>query len=222
MADKNTETTEQTTGPTNPMVNQTLGTLLEDLQYTSNQQKGEGTPATLTGGWNSQLTAAQNPAYAAGVGGAMTDFADVAAGKRFGQNDPGYAALRAKAGDDTLRDINALTTASGRFGSGSHIGTATEALGNVYAGMDYQNYQQDIARQQNAAQMLPQIFAAGQAPGSVQAGVGQQMQQQPWYNLGQASSILAGTSGAGGQTSTTTTPSTPWWQTGIGLAGQFI
>jgi hypothetical protein len=40
--------------------------------------------------------------------------------------------------------------------------------------------------------------------------------------LAKLSSILSGTAGAGGSTTTNTEPSTPWWQTGISLLGQFL
>lgn len=215
-----TETTTQTSAPSNPDVNPTLSKLLRGVQGT--YDSAPTTPAALSQGWASQLGAAGNADYARGVTGSTRELADIASGSRFGMNDPGYAALRAKAGDDTLRDVNSMFTSSGRFGSGSHVGTATEALGNVNAGMDYQNFQNDQQRQMQAISALPSTFAAGQAPGSVQQAVGLSQQQAPWAKLSNASSILAGTAGAGGTTGTTTSPATPWWQGAIGLAGQFI
>jgi hypothetical protein len=211
-----TETSTQTNVPSNPDVNPTLSKLLQGVQGVYDSTASSSNPAPLNAGWSSQIAAAGNPDYARGVNSAMADFAGTAAGNKFGQADPGYAALRAKAGDDTLRDVNSTFTASGRFGSGSHVDQATESLGNVYAGLDYQNHQNDIARQERAAGMLPSLFAAGQAPGSVLASVGEQQRGAPWYNLGQASSILAGTAGTGGSTSSMTQPTAPWWQQALG------
>lgn len=219
-----TETTTQTNKPSNPDVDPTLSMLLKGLQ--GQYKAGSPTPAAMSQGWASQLSAAANPNYARGVAGTTSELADIASGKRFGTDDPGYAALRAKAGEDTLRDVNSVFTANGRFGSGSHLGTATESLGNVYAGMDYQNHQNDQQRQFQAMGMLPTAFAAGQAPGSVQTAVGEQQRNAPWFPLTQASSILAGTAGTGGSTTSQTTPTAPWWQQALGfsagLAGRAI
>lgn len=129
--------------------------------------------SSLTQSGISSLSAGADPAgYSSAVSGAMSDFGDVAAGNRFGMDDPGYQQLRAKAGEDTLRDVNAIFSQSGRFGSGSHVDTATESLGNVYAGMDYQNHQNDIARQAQAAGMLPGLYQASQAPAMTQLQAG--------------------------------------------------
>ncbi len=75
---------------------------------------------------------------------------NVATGGAFGTNDPGFAALRSKAGDDALRTVNAAFNSNGRFGGDSNIKTAGEGVGNALAGLDYQNFQNDIARQQQA------------------------------------------------------------------------
>lgn len=236
-----TETQTTTSGPTNPMVDSTTTKLLSGLQgqvdkgtAVFNQSLNPGAGSTTQNSWASMLSAANNPAYSAGVSGATSDFADIAAGNRFGTNDPGYAALRAKAGDDTLRDVNSMFTSSGRFGSGSHVGTATEALGNVNAGMDYQNFQNDQQRQMQAAGMLPGLYAAGMAPAGVQGAVGAEQDANAlalrqgendlfrrqndtgWSTLGQATSILAGNAGAGTQQQSTTSPTAPWWQQALG------
>lgn len=201
------DTGKQSSAPTNPLVDPALTKLLTGLQGTYDSTTGAGTPANLSQGWNQQITAAGNPDYARGVGGAMSDFADAAAGNQYGANDPAYAKLS----DNTLRGVNAMFTNSGRFGSGSHVETAVNALGDV----NNANIAADRAWQTQAASALPSMFAAGQAPGSVQASVGEQQRAAPWYNIGQGSSILAGTAGAGG---TTTTESQPWWKVGTGLA----
>ena len=197
-----TDTKTQTNAPSNPEVDPTLSKLLQGVRGTY-----DATPTTnsaMNSGWASQLAGANNADYARGVSGATSSFANAAAGNDAMANDAYYAGKS----DDTLRDVNAMFTNSGRFGSGSHVGTATEALGRVNA----ENVAADRQWQTQSASMLPQLFAAGQAPGSVQTSVGQQQLQAPWANLQTASSILAGTAPAGGNTSTMTTPTAPWWQ----------
>jgi hypothetical protein len=237
-----TQKTTSTSGPTNPQVTKTQTTLLKGLEDAykggiafNPQSLYPGVGGTTKAGWAQTLGAAGNQDYASGIGGAISDFGDIASGKRFGMNDPGYAALRAKAGEDTLTGVNSIFTGSGRFGSGSHVKDATKELGNVYSGMDYANYQNDVARQQQAAGMLPGLFTASLAPSAATGAVGsaqdadalakrqaendlfRRKNDAPWDALGRASSILNGTAGAGGTTSTTTSPSTPWWQSLLGV-----
>lgn len=143
-----------------------------------------------TGGLNAANNWATNTMNSGGYNPALTGAqSGVNQYLRESQADaPGYAALRAKAGDDTLRDVNATFTNSGRFGSGSHVDTATESLGNVYAGMDMQNYESRIGRMLGGNQALAGIGqtamgnaagAAGMAPGLMQAGfIPGQMQMQ--------------------------------------------
>ena len=207
MGGGDTETSTQTNAPANPEVNPTVSKLMQGLRGTYDAAQVE-TPPALKSGWNAQLGAAADPTYARGVGGAMTDFADAAAGNQGGANDAAYAKLS----DNTLRDVNAMFTNSGRFGSGSHVETAVNALGDV----NNANIAADRQWQSEAAGMLPSLFAAQQAPGAVQQSVGEQQRANPWFNLSNASSILAGTAGAGGSTSTSTTPTAPWWQQALG------
>lgn len=238
-----TETTTQTSGSTNPAVDATVTQLLSGLQSQArkgvavfDQTLNPGAGQTSQNAWASMLNAANNPAYSAGVSGATADFADAAAGNQYGANDAYFRQL----GDDTLRDVNAQFTSSGRFGSGSHVGTAVEALGNV----NNANIAADRQWQAQAAGMLPGMFQAGMAPAGVQAGVGamqdanalalrqaendlfRRRNDADWTNLGQASSILAGTAGSSGQQQSTTSPAAPWWQSAlggaIGLGGAFF
>lgn len=74
----------------------------------------------------------------------------VARGEQFGQQAPGYARLREKALDDTLTGVGASFLTNGRYGSSVMGDAAGEAATGVIAGMDYQNYQSDIARQERA------------------------------------------------------------------------
>jgi len=134
-------------------------------------------------GYNPALTSAQSvyrndisrSGYNAGLSSAQQGVQQYL---RESQADaPGYAQLRAKAGQDTLRDVSGLFTSSGRFGSGSHVGNATEELGNVYAGMDMQNYENRLGRMLGGNQALAGIAqtAHGNVANSTAglAGVGQ-------------------------------------------------
>lgn len=228
-----TQTVSSTSGPTNPMVDSTTTKLLTGLQgqvdkgtAVFGQSLNPGAGQTTQNSWNAMLNAGNNPAYSAGVKGATADFADAAAGNQYGANDAYYA----QKSDDTLRDVNAMFTNSGRFGSGSHVGTATESLGRVNA----ENIAADRQWQTQAAQMLPGLYQGGMAPAGIMAGVGaaqdanalglrqgendlfRRQNDAGWSTLGQATSILAGNAGAGTQQQSTTSPETPWWQQVLG------
>lgn len=234
-----TQKTTSTTAPTNPAVDATTTKLLNNLQgqvdkgsAVYGQTLNPGAGATTQQSWQSLLSGANNPTYNAGVSGAMAELADAAAGNQYGANDAYYKQLS----DDTLRDVNAAFTSSGRFGSGSHVGTAVSALGDV----NNANIAADRAWQTQAAGGLQGLYAASLAPAGVISGVGAQQDANAlalrqaeadlferqnnagWNTLGRASSILNGTAGASGQTTTNTSPATPWWQTGLSLAGQFF
>ncbi len=216
-----TETTTQTSGPTNPLVDSTTTKLLGGLQNRYDASTAAGTPAATSAGWASQLSAAQNPDYARGVTGSTKELADIASGSRFGMNDPGYAKMRQGALDDALTGVGSSFLTDGRFGSSVMGDAAGEAATQTLAGLDYANLQSDQQRQMQAISALPGAFAMGQAPGSVQESVGQAQKAAPWYDIGQASSVLAGTAGAGTQQQSMTTPTAPWWQSaaGLGIAG---
>jgi hypothetical protein len=214
------ETTTQTSGSTNPMVDSTVTKLLGGLQtqidngtavfdkslypglsstttgaLTHLAKKGfEGkggldsaynwaNGVVKSGGYNPALTSAQDvyrndisrSGYNAGLSTAQQGVQQYL--RESQANAPGYAQLRAKAGQDTLNDVNGIFTGSGRFGSGSHVGNATEELGNVYAGMDMQNYENRLARMLGGNQALAGIAqtAHGNVANSTAglAGVGQ-------------------------------------------------
>jgi hypothetical protein len=108
---------------------------------------GNGLDATQRGAIGSvgqMANTAQNPSLT------ESTLMNVARGGAFGTADPGYQRLRANAADDTLSTINSAFNASGRFGGGSNMETAGEGVTNAIAGMDYQNYQNDIGRQERA------------------------------------------------------------------------
>lgn len=234
-----TQTSTQSTTPNNPAVDAATTKLLTGLQsqydkgsavYGQSLQPGAG--ATTQQSWASMLGAANNPTYSAGVAGATADFADAAAGNQAGANDAYYRQLS----DDTLRDVNAQFTSSGRFGSGSHVGTAVSAMGDV----NNANVAADRAWQMQAAGALPSMYSAGMAPSAAMGAIGAEQDANAlklrqgeadlfdrtnnakWNDLSRATSILSGNAGASGSTTTSTTPTRPWWETGLSLAGQFI
>lgn len=233
------DTGTQKSGLTNPAMQAAATTIGNQLNSQLSagvrpydQSMVPGLSGQTAQGVNSLSNNPNNSAFSGAMGSTIGDFGAIASGKRFGMDDPGYATLRAKAGDDTLRDVNSMFTTSGRFGSGSHVDTATEALGNVNAGMDYQNYQNDQQRQMQAASMLPGLYQGSQLPGQAQLQAGQTMdawnsakaqddarrfdatQNAGWNTLQRGSSIFAGTAPVSG---TTTTESQPWWKVGTGL-----
>lgn len=244
-----TETTTQTTGLSNPAMDAAATTIGNQLNtqlsagvkpYTGSMVPGMSSQTTA--GVNSLTNNPNNSAFSGAMGSTIGDFGAIASGQRFGTDDPGYAAMRAKAGDDTLRDVNSMFTSSGRFGSGSHVGTATEALGSVNAGMDYQNFQNDQQRQMQAASMLPSLYQGSQLPGQAQLQAGQTMDaynaakaqdaarifdetnNQGWNTLQRGSAVFSGTAPVSGTTQTNTQPATPWWQQvlGAGAVGSGI
>lgn len=246
-----TNTSTTSTKPSNPDVNPTVSKLLKGLQgaYDSGVQVFDqslypGLSSTTQGGLSSLLAGADPAGYSNSVSGAISDFGDIAAGNRFGTNEPGYAALRAKLADDTLTGVNSIFAGSGRFGSGSHVDTATNSLVSALGGLDYANFQNDQQRQMAAAGLLPGLYEASQLPAQTQLQAGQIMdadalaQRQAqndlfrrqndsvWDALARSSSILAGTAPSGGSTTTNTQPGTPLWQTlmggAIGLGGLLL
>lgn len=217
-----TETTTSTNAPSNPDVNPTLSTLLKGLQGKYNAGEAAGNPAAMNAGWASRTAAASGPTYSTGVDNATAELADIAGGKRFGMNDPGYAALRQGAIDDTLTNINSSFLTDGRFGSTVQGEAAGRGVASTIAGLDYGNFQNDQQRQMQAIAAQPGNFAARQLPGQTLTQIGEEQRGAPWWNLSQGSSVLAGTAGAGGSTSTQTSPATPWWQSALSLGGQFL
>lgn len=235
MGSTTTNQTSQTTAPTSAAVQATTDTLASKLGGLANQTAPYFDQSLYTGvggntqaGWAKALTAANDP----NIGAATQNFGDVAAGKMFGTNDPGYAALRQKAIDDTLSSVGSQFTNSGRFGGDSYLRAASEGVGNAVAGLDYQNYQSDIARQQAAVPLFQQL---SQYPSSIYGAVGAaqdadaQAQRQGAYDLYTRqteaplqwlqgiTSAANGNAATSGQTTTSSTQ-VPWWQVGLGAA----
>lgn len=215
------ETSTSSTAPSNPDVNPALSTLLKGMQSKYNAGEAAGNPAAMNAGWASRTAAASGPTYSTGVDNATAELADIAGGKRFGMNDPGYATMRAGALDDAMTGVGSSFLTDGRFGSSVMGDAAGTAATQTLAGLDYANLQNDQQRQMQAIAAQPANFAARQLPGQTLTQIGEEQRAAPWWNLGQGSSVLAGTAGTGGSTSTMTQPGTPWWQTaaGLGIAG---
>lgn len=251
MGGGNTTTSTQTTGSADPVVKSTLdqllGTSSGGLQgiFTKgpqvfNQSEYAGVSPTTTGAWNNSLAAAGNPTYAGGVQGALTDQAAKAGGQNLGVNDPTYEALRTKLMNDTLGATNASFNNSGLFGSDSNQRAAGEGVGNALAGLDYTQYQNGQQQQQQAIQNLPGLFSALQAPSATAGAVGSAMdadkqatltgqadlfnrtQNAPLLQLQQLAGILGGSAPSAGTTTTKSQPSTPWWQSALGLGASLL
>ena len=235
MGGDNSQTT--TSGLNNSALNTAVTTIGNQL----NTALGQGSavfgqsmyPGISTQTWKAadgMVANSQNPDYAAGVSGAIKNQSDIAAGN-FG-NDP----VRARLMDDVAQNVNSSFLTDGRFGSmgsGAHSDTLASETAAALAPYDY-------GRQQQAIQNLPGLFQASQMPYQAQAQAGSifdadmlarrqgeadlfdRTNNQIWNTLGRAGSVLAGTSGAAG-TTTTQTQNTPWWQSvgsfGLGALG---
>lgn len=221
-----TTTNQQTTSsdPSNPDVKATTSKLAQGIasEYTQGKSLYQAPSANTTGGWASSLAAANNPVFSNSVNGALSSFGNVAAGNAFGTNDPGYAALRAKLSNDVLTQTNSAFNNSGLFGSDSNQKAAASGLADSLGALDYQNYQSDIQRQQQAAGMLPGLFSAAQLPSSVQSGVGASQDANaaaqangPTDYLAKLTSLSAGNAAGSGTTQTSSTQ-VPWWQAILG------
>ena len=196
---------------------------LKDL-YTPGGSAYVAPSATTKGGWNASLDAAGNPAFASGIGGAISSYSNRAAGNELGINDPLYAAQRARLSDDVMRTTSQGFNASGLFGSDSNQSAAARGLGEALGGLDLAQRSESYGRQSEAANMLPQLFAAGQLPSSIMQSTGASMDADAkaqeagkWDYQNRATGALTGTAGAAGTTTTTSQPTAPLWQQLLGL-----
>lgn len=226
MASESTNRTTTTSGSASPQVTATVNKLAQGIgnAYTPGASSYVAPSSTTTGGWQNSLTAANNPNFTSGIAGALSSYGNRAAGNELGLNDPLYAQQRQNMTDDVLTDVNSIFTGSGRFGSGSHVGRATDQLVKSLNPIDIAQRTESYGRQSEAANMLPQLFAAGQLPSSIQQSVGASMDADAqakeggvWNYLNRATGTLSGAAGAAGTNTTTTTPTTPLWQSLLGL-----
>lgn len=252
---QNVTTVQQSSAPANPNVTKTVDQILGSVQtelakdpQVFDQSLATPAGATTQAGWNSTLTAANNPGYTSALSGAISDYGDIASGKRYGTDDPGYATLRANAANDAQELINGQFNSSNRFGGGSHVEKLGEGVTSALAGLDYGNFLNDQQRQAQALQLLPGAYQSSLLPGAAQTGVGSAMDantqsillgQNDLFRrkadaklnqLGQGTSLLAGNANASGTNSSSTstspgTPQTPLWQSLLGGAiglGSFL
>lgn len=230
-----TSNSPQVTALTNNLADRLQSQLAQGSQVYGNPLY-TGLSSTTTGGVNAIAGAANNNGYSNGIRSTIDEFGQIAAGNRMGMNDPGYASLRQNAIDDTLAATNASFNAGGRFAGGANVNAANRGVSNTIANLDYQNYQNDNARQLAAANALPNLFAASLAPGQAQVAAGSILDadalarrtaeanlfdaqaNRGWNDLARTSSILNGTAGAAGQTTTNTQPAPNPFQTLLGGA----
>jgi hypothetical protein len=246
MGSSNTTSSSSTT-PNSALAGPTADTLLKGVQsiwnkgpQVFNQSLYAPAGATTQGAWNSSLAAANNPTYTAGVNGALATTAQQAAGNSVGLNDPAYAKMRADLGNQVLTDTNASFNNSGLFGSDNNQTAATKGLTDALGSLDYGQYLNGQQQQQQAISDLPGLYADAQQPSATAGAVGAAQDtnaqniltgnadlfnRQKNGQLGLLQQLLPSLSGAssvGGSTTTQTTPTTPWWQSALGLGLSFL
>jgi hypothetical protein len=127
-----------------------------------------------------------------GVGGKYKEMATA-----YDPNSAAFKRLRQGVVDDTLSNLGSQFTASGRFGGGSYIDTASEGLGDALAGLDYSNMQNNRYRSLDSERgVLGDTFSMSQAgTGNRLAGLGGAADIASRVFAGDASA-LAGRQGA--------------------------
>lgn len=209
---------------TSAAVNKAVDTLAGGVSaaYSPGKSLYQNPSANTTGGWQASLAAANNPDYAGGLAGALTSYGNRAAGNEIGVNAPGYAALRNKLQSDVTSGVNSSFNNSGLFGSDSNVRGLTEGLTSSLGGLDYQQYNDSLSRQAEAANILPTLFQGAQLPAGIQQSVGAAQDADaaakaagPTDYLAKLTSILAGNASSAG---TTTTSQMPLWKLLLGGA----
>lgn len=221
-----TQTSSSTTGSNNKDVNALLSTLSKGINSTYEQG---GTTyvapgSTTTGSWADMLSAANNPDFSSGIAGALSSYSNRAAGNEIGNAAPGYAQLRQKAIDDAITGTTSQFANSGLFGSDRNQKLAAEGAADAALGYDYTNYNNSLDRQAEASNMLSSLFQSSMLPSSVTGAVGAAQDADAQAQSGgqldylrQFTSLLGGVAGASPQTTTNKQPSTPLWQSLLGL-----
>lgn len=234
-------TTTQTSGLNNKELNQAVSTIGSQL----NTQLGKGSAVfdqSMYPGLSSQTQGAAdalvnnplNSGYSSAIGNTLGEFGAIASGQRMGTNAPGYAALRQGLMDDVTAKTNASFQNAGLFGADTNRAQLAENLVSSLGGLDYSNYQNDLARQQQAAQMLPGLYSAGSLPTQAALQAGQiydadalaaraaeadlfdRMNNAGWNTLQRGTSILSGAAPSAGMTSTSS-QQIPWYMTALGI-----
>lgn len=209
---------------TSPAVRKAVDTLAGGVTaaYSPGKSLYQAPSANTTGGWAASLQAANNPDYAGGLAGALQSYGGRAAGNEIGVNAPGYAALRNKLQSDVTAGVNSSFNNSGMFGSDSNVKGLTEGLTSSLGALDYQQYNDSLSRQAEAANILPSLFSGAQLPAGIQQSVGAAQDADaaakaagPTDYLAKLTGIAAGNAGAAG---TTTTNQMPLWKVLLGTA----
>ena len=222
-----TDTTTSTTGSASKAVNSTvdkLATGLGDL-YKPGSSSYVAPGANTTGSWQSMLQSGNQPAFTGGLAGALQSYGGRASGASSGMNDPGYQTMRASLQNDVTKGVQTAFNDSGMFGSDQNIQTLGKGLGEALGSLDYQQYRNGLSDQAQATQMLPSIYQSLLMPSQVQGQVGaaQDADAAAKANgqidqIGRLASVLNGTSGSAGQTTTNSTPNNLFMQLlGLGL-----
>lgn len=218
----NVDTGSSTSRSSSAAVNKAVDTLAGGVTaaYSPGKSLYQAPSANTTGGWAASLDAANNPDYAGGLAGAIQRYGSRAAGNELGLNDPLYAQQRQTLTDDTLTGVNSIFTGSGRFGSGSHVGTASRGLASALGGLDTQQRNESYGRQAEAANILPTLFQGAQLPAGIQQSIGAAQDADaaakaagPTDHLAKLTSIAAGNASAAG---TTTNQQAPLWKLLLG------
>lgn len=221
-----TQQSTSTSQSASPAVMQTVDKLATGVgnAYTPGQSLYQAPSAATTQGWQSAINAANNPGYQSAINGAINSFGQTASGANIGANAPGFQQLRDNLSNDVLKQTNGAFNSSGLFGSDQNQTAAAQGLTQGLGGLDYSNYRASIGDKQDAASILPSLFNGAQLPGAALGAVGSAQDANaaaqangPTDYLGKLSSILGGTANSAGTTSTSTSPSTPWWQGALGL-----
>lgn len=138
-----------------------------------NQSQYPGMGATTQSALQQILSGSNPGGYSGHITDAIGSFGDMAAGRNLGTNAPGYQQVRGRLADDVMTDVSELFTQSGRFGSGSHVGRATESLADTLGAFDLGEYHRGQDQQFAAAGLLPMLYSASQLPGQTNLAVGQ-------------------------------------------------
>jgi hypothetical protein len=214
------QTQQVVSGPSNPNVTVAQNKVLA----AAGQQLDAGAPFTGAGdttknAWALGKASAINPAFDSSLQGALQSYGDTAAGKFIGQNDPGYAAMRAKLSNDVLTATDNSFNNAGLFGSDNNRKEAASGLADSLGALDYQQYNDSLDRQTSAAQLLPQLYSDQQLPAATLGAIGSSEDANTANNnTSRQSQIIAlanalnGVAQTSGQTQTTYTPTVPWWQ----------
>lgn len=161
-------------------------------------------------------------------------------GEAYDPNSAAYKTLRQGVIDDTLTNVGSGFTASGRFGGGSYIDSASKGVGSAVAGLDYNNMQTDINNQYRSLDsqkgIYDTLFGQGQqglmnkndalgqklAIGAGQDAnrTGQRLGEYDWWNRknnAELDRLLKIGSGFGGG-AVDAANQAPWWQQILGYA----